>query len=131
MKKILDITANYAPYFEGFNINEEMSGRIVLSDDNTFEGIICNVDDNFLVTGKIEDKTVEMLQQEKNCEKLYIVRKEGRTYYGDCFIKYEDLKQPIGQSMMRIKDPKEYRPVDEEVEINYLEKKILEKKHTK
>lgn len=131
MKKVLDITANNTPYQEGFNINLEITGRIVVKDDNTFEGIICDSDDSFLVTGNINKKNIEMLLQEEDHNKLYVAKRDGKFYYGDCFISVGDLKQPIGQAMIRITDPKTYRFVDNDSEIEYIENEISEKRHTK
>ena len=109
MKRIKDIRTNTTSYGDIYILENQISGRILVGEDNCFEGIIAHYDDNFLVTGKINEEKIEMLLKNKETTKLYKVEKDGNTYYGDCFVKEDSFEYPLGECMIDIMNPEEYR----------------------
>ena len=131
MKKIKDIRANTTSYGENYILDNQLTGRILISEDNTFEGIIFHEEESFLVLGNINDKTIEMLQKRENGNRLFRVQKDGETYYGDCFIKENDFEYPIGESIMSITEPNSFRKPYILNEIEEIEEQIKSKKSTR
>jgi len=109
MKRIKDIRTNTTSYGDIYILENQIAGRILVGEDNHFEGIIAHYDDNFLVTGKINEEKIEMLLKNKEKSKLYKVEKDGNTYYGDYFVKEDSFEYPIGECMIDIMNPEEYR----------------------
>ncbi len=118
MKKIKDIRVNTTSYGETYILDNQLVGRLLVDDNNSFEGIIGNSENSFLVFGKINEKLLEMIQKEKDSTKLYKVEKDGTTYYGDCFVKDGTFEYPIGESFIELMNAEEYRtlfPGEEEI----------------
>ena len=124
MKKLNDITTNTTSYGEVYHDDDQMIGKIIISDDKTFEGVIADSEKEYFVFGKIDDKTLSLYQELDDYNKLYKVEKQGRTYFGDCFIKTKYYKKSIGECKVRITNPDEYREVNEQGEIIALNNKI-------
>ena len=124
MKILKDISANTTSYGENYILDNQLTGRILISEDNSFEGIIFHEEESFLVLGNINDKTIEMLQKRENGNRLFRVQKDGETYYGDCFIKENDFEYPIGESIMSVTEPHAFRKPYVFNEIQEIEEQI-------
>ena len=124
MKILKDISANTTSYGENYILDNQLTGRILISEDNNFEGIIFHEEESFLVLGNINDKTIEMLQKRENGNRLFRVQKDGMTYYGDCFIKENDFEYPIGESIISVTEPHAFRKPYMLNEIQEIEEQI-------
>lgn len=124
MKILKDISANTTSYGENYILDNQLTGRILISEDNSFEGIIFHEEESFLVLGNINDKTIEMLQKRENGNRLFRVQKDGETYYGDCFIKENDFEYPIGESIISVTEPHAFRKPYVFNEIQEIEEQI-------
>lgn len=131
MKKIKDIATNTTSYGENYVLDNQLAGRILVSEDNTFEGIIFHEDNSFLVLGNFNNDNMEMIQKDDKGNRLFKVQKDGKTYYGDCFIKENDFEYPIGECLIDISEISTFRKPYEQQEIKELEEQIQKKKATR
>lgn len=129
--KLKDIVTNTTSYGDTYNIDTELVGRVLINDDNSFEGIIFNGNKSFLVMGNFNKNNIIMLQKDEEIDRLYKVEKDGEIYYGDCFIKSDDFEYPIGESIIKFINPKEYREPYISEEINEVQEQIKRKKTTR
>ena len=131
MKKIKDIVANTTSYGENYILDNQLVGRILLNENKTFEGIVFNEGINYLVIGELNEEKLEMIQKTDSSDKLYKVKREGKTFYGDCFIKENNFEYPVSECLIDIMEPGEIRKKYEQEEIKELEEQIKLIKTTK
>ncbi len=134
MKKIRDIMCSYSPYDELNNGNNSFVGKVVLKEDNSFEGVVKNyrMEEIFLVFGHVEHEYMEFIQTTKfdsHLPRLYRVKRTGYKYYGDISSKTSKDETSLGECGVYFADPDIYRDVNTEGEIIGLEDtiKVLKK----
>lgn len=109
MKKIKDIRTNVTSYGESYILDNQITGRILVDDNHSFEGLLFIECEPHLVFGNINEEKMEMLLKSDSGDKLYKVEKDGDTYYGDCFIKENNFEYPIGECIVNVMNAEEYR----------------------
>ena len=130
MKKIKDIRANVTSYGESYILDNQLAGRILVDENNSFEGLLFHDYEPHLVFGKMNKDKMEMILKTDSSDKLYRVQRDGQTYYGDCFIKENNFEYPIGECLVDVMNADEYRtlfPGEEKL----LEEEIQKVKTTK
>lgn len=130
MKKIKDIKSNVTSYGESYILDNQLTGRILVDENNSFEGLLFHDYEPQLVFGKFNKDKMEMILKAEDSDRLYKVQKDGETYYGDCFIKENNFEYPIGECLVDVMNADEYRtlfPGEEKL----LEEEIQKVKTTK
>ena len=129
MKKIRDVVCSYAPYDQMLTGKNSFTGRIVLNEDNSFEGLIRDYrqEELYFVFGHMDPEHMEFVQTAKfdrQLPKLYRAKKEGFKYYGDILAKSSMAEAALGECGVYMADPDIYREVNTEGEILGLEDTI-------
>ena len=130
MKKIKDIRTNVTSYGESYILDNQLAGRILVDENNSFEGLLFHDYEPHLVFGSFNKDKMEMILKTDSSDKLYRVQRDGQTYYGDCFIKENNFEYPIGECLVDVMNADEYRtlfPGEEKL----LEEEIQKLKTTK
>lgn len=130
MKKIKDIKSNVTSYGESYILDNQLTGRILVDENNSFEGLLFHDYEPQLVFGKFNKDKMEMILKAEDSDRLYKVQRDGQTYYGDCFIKENNFEYPIGECLVDVMNADEYRtlfPGEEKL----LEEEIQKVKTTK
>lgn len=130
MKKIKDIKSNVTSYGESYILDNQLTGRILVDENNSFEGLLFHDYEPQLVFGKFNKDKMEMILKAEDSDRLYKVQKDGETYYGDCFVKENAFEYPIGECLVDVMNADEYRTLFPE-EVKELEEEIQKVKTTK
>lgn len=129
MKKLMDIMGLNASYGEIFNLNEGWTGRILMDEDLSFEGIVFDNSDEFpyhydYIIGKIKESptpvTIDLIKATEDDQRLpfrYTVSVENGSFYGDYFVMSEDQSFACGEAKINMLDGDKIREVrDDEIE---------------
>ena len=129
MKKIRDVVCYYAPYDNMHTGNSSYAGKVILKEDDTFEGLVKDYrqEELYLVFGHMNQDEIEFVQttkMDKRLPKVYRVKKEGFKYYGNISAKTSMAEAALGECGVYFSDPDIYREVNYEGEIIGLEDSI-------
>ena len=81
MKKIRDVVCYYAPYDNMHTGNSSYAGKVILKEDDTFEGLVKDYrqEELYLVFGHMDQDEIEFVQttkMDKRLPKVYRVKKD-------------------------------------------------------
>ena len=125
MKYIKDVLYQTKIHEKDFKNKPNNLGKIVIDEDNSFEGIILIDDSKYLVFGNLYGEMLELFLSSNHDEKIpkmCICNKDNDSYIGNYYEKRvtEKTKYKIGDCKINILDPFYYREVrqDEEERLN-------------
>lgn len=124
--KIMDAFGYYTQYGEYYSLDNCWNGRVILHEDNSFEGIARDVDheEHFLLFGDISSgimNTYVISNGEEYPRFHKGVREDAkRTYSGRCYATDGGFYLPIGESKIVFRDAEKNRDITSE-EIKQIE----------
>ena len=122
MEKIMDTFGYYTQYGEYYHLDNCWNGRVILHEDNSFEGLATDVnhEEHFLLFGDISSGVmntyvISKLEEYPRFHKG--VREDSiRIYSGRCFATDGGFYLPIGESKIVFKDAYKNREItDDEI----------------
>ena len=107
MERIVDIFGYSALYGDMYSSDTSWFGRVLLGEDNKFEGVVEDYDrtTHFLVFGEMTDKDINLIKCSKkdfNMPYLFSVSKDKVGFYGDYFVKDLYNKIPLGECKLSV-----------------------------
>ncbi len=134
MERIIDIFGQSAYFNEDYQVEDSWTGRIVLSDNLTFEGIVEDYSktEYFLIFGKIGKEGLEITKctrEDKEVPYFFNATEDDKKYYGDYYADNSYVKIPLGECRV-IMIPAEATRGDNHNELRSLKKQIIEYKHS-
>ncbi len=107
MEKIVDIFGYSALYGDMYSPDDSWFGRILLGEDNKFEGVVEDFYQTsfFLVFGHMTEDSIDLIKcsrMDTNMPYLFSVTKEEFKYYGDYYAKNLFAKVPLGECKLSI-----------------------------
>jgi len=120
---------------EPYSEDDSYYGRIILKEDQSFEGMATDYNQTSLyyLVGKLKNNKMEMLQcsmWDNEIPKSYEAKKEGSRFYGVRIAKSAYAEVPVGECKVVVTDPDLYRDWDLEGEIIGLEEQIRRFKYS-
>lgn len=102
MKKLYDITGSFSTIADESSYENTWLGRIIIDDDNCFEGVIENICYNkkFLTFGKVDKDKLLLFTGDNELDsvpKQYSATKNKNSYYGIYSAKDAYTEVPMGE----------------------------------
>lgn len=122
MKKLVDIYGHYARFNEMYDIDDSWFGRVLIDDNNLFEGIVSDYDQtsSYLVFGYMLDNSLRVIRCPRNNSELireYDTLKEEEKYEGICSVINPTTSIPVGECMISLLPAEKTREItDYEIE---------------
>lgn len=119
-KKILDTFGYYTQFGEYYYLKNCWNGRIILNEDNSFEGIAADIDHDkhYILFGDIFGgimNTYVICNKEDYPRFHKGVREDAkRTYFGRCYATEGIFYLPIGESKIIVREAEKNRSITDE-----------------
>ena len=108
MEKITDIFIDCAEFLCDYSDNERVTGRIIIGEDNFFEGVARNKkhNHNYFIFGNITDEDeinlVRCSEDDEEIPRIMVVKRNGHGYEGNYQAKNEYTIIPLGDSRITL-----------------------------
>lgn len=107
MKRIIDIYGYFARFDEMYDIDDSWFGRILVNDNNLFEGIVSDYDQTSIsyVFGYMYDNSLRVIKCPGHPSELvreYDTLKEENKYEGICSVINSKTSIPIGECKLKL-----------------------------
>lgn len=128
MKKILDLSCIYTLTPEEDAEENKITGRILLDENNNFEGVVENGlnKTNYLVFGYLDDKKIDFVMGNDELDevpKRFLTINKNDTYNGSVSAKDIFTEVPLGSCIIKKRDAEKTREVTD-YEESVIEKNI-------
>lgn len=116
MKKLLDIGGIYTNSFGEYEEENYLSGRILVDDNNRFEGVVESDFSNasYLVFGHLNKDQLDFIvgnDESEEVPKRFITQKNADAFDGTMYAKDIYNEIPMGECRMSIRDAEQTREV--------------------
>ena len=133
MERLYDITGSFSTIADESGYENAWLGRIIIDDDNFFEGVLENVCYNqlYFTFGKVDKDKILLFtgDNELDCvPKQYSAKKNNNSYYGIYSAKDVYAEVPMGECSIKLTSADMTRDVTD-YEVNIVKRKTAEEKN--